>query len=256
MKPLLAPAQRGALRALARRRLLVGLDFDGTLAPIVRQPERAALRARTRVLLRRLAARYPCVVISGRARRDVLARLHGTGIRRVYGNHGAEPSPQARALRARVRRWRALLLRALAGHAGVWVEDKRFSLAVHYRLAARPRLARRAILAAAGAVPQARLVGGKRVVNLVPREAPHKGTALEAERRHSRCECTLYVGDDVTDEDVFALAGPRHAGVRVGRRRGSRARYFLRGQQQVDTLLERLVELRSLSPPPAARAGA
>jgi len=256
MKPLLAPAQRGALRALARRRLLVGLDFDGTLAPIVRRPERAALRARTRALLRRLAARYPCVVISGRSRRDVLARLRGTGIRRVFGNHGAEPSPRARATRARVGRWRAQLLRVLAGHAGVWLEDKRFSLAVHYRLAPRPRLARRAILAASAALPRVRLVGGKRVVNLVPRDAPHKGEALEAERRRSRCECTLYVGDDVTDEDVFALAGPRHTGVRVGRKRGSRARYFLRGQQQVDGLLEALVELRSVSSPVAARRGA
>jgi trehalose 6-phosphate phosphatase len=244
LKAILAPEQAPALRRLARRRLLVALDFDGTLAPIVARPLRAALAPRTRRLLRRLAASYPCVVISGRSRRDLLRRVRGLGLAGTVGNHGGEPSPRAAALRARVGRWRRALERELAGAPGVAIEDKGLSLSVHYRGAPRPGAARAAIRAAAAGLAGARVVGGKRVVNVVPAEAPHKGAALEAARRRLGCEATLYVGDDETDEDAFALRGASRIGVRVGRAPASRARYFLRSQASVDALLERLVRLR------------
>jgi trehalose 6-phosphate phosphatase len=251
VKPILARAERARLRRLASRRLLVALDYDGTLAPIVRRPERAALRLGTRGLLRRLAALYPCVVISGRSRRDLLRRLRGLGLAGLIGNHGGEPSPRRRALRARVRRWRATLEARLGALAGVTIEDKGLSLSIHYRGARRPQLARTAIRAAGANLVEARLVGGKQVVNVVPAEAPHKGAALEAERRRLGCDSWLYVGDDETDEDAFALAREARIGVRVGRKQGSRARYYLRGQAQVDALLELLVAART---PPSRRA--
>jgi trehalose 6-phosphate phosphatase len=90
MKYLLAHANRAILaRHLAANVALV-FDFDGTLAPIVSDPEAAAMRAETRTLLRALSCRFPCAVISGRARDDVAPRLAGTGIACVVGNHGAE----------------------------------------------------------------------------------------------------------------------------------------------------------------------
>lgn len=244
MRWALGQAERPALRALARRRLLIALDYDGTLTPIVRDPERAALGARTRAALARLSALYPCAVISGRSRRDLLQRLRGLGLACVIGNHGGEPSPRARARRTQVARWRRVLALRLAARAGVTIEDKGLSLAVHYRRAPRPAAARAAIREAASALAGARLVAGKRVVNVVPKEAPHKGAALEAARRRLGCDATLYVGDDETDEDAFALAGPRRIGVRVGRSPRSRARYYLRARAEVDRLLETFVRLR------------
>ena len=245
MKPILARAERARLRRLTRRRLLVALDYDGTLAPIVRRPERAALRLGTRGLLRRLAVLYPCVVISGRSRRDLLRRLRGLGLAGLIGNHGGEPSPRGRALRARVKRWRTTLEARLGALTGVTIEDKGLSLAIHYRGARRADATRTAIRAAGARLVGARLVGGKHVVNVVPAEAPHKGAALEAVRLRLGCDCSLYVGDDETDEDAFAVAGAARIGVRVGRKQGSRARYYLRGQVQVDALLELLLRLRS-----------
>jgi trehalose 6-phosphate phosphatase len=245
LKPILAREQRPMLRRLARRRLLVALDYDGTLAPIVAHPERAALAPRTRRLLRRVAALYPCVVISGRSRRDLLTRVGGLGLAGAIGNHGGEPSPRAAARRARVGRWRRALERKLRRVPGVRIEDKGLSLSVHYRESTRPGAARAAIRRAAGGLAGARVVGGKSVVNVTPAEAPHKGAALEAARRLLGCEATLYVGDDETDEDAFALRGASRIGVRVGRKRGSRARYFLSGQAAVDALLQRLLRLRS-----------
>jgi len=245
MKPILARAERATLARFASRELLVAFDFDGTLAPIVRAPARAAMRARTRRLLRSLAELYPCVVISGRSRRDLLSRLRGTSVLRAIGNHGGEPSARPREVRARVRRWRAALARRLRGLAGVTIEDKGLSIAVHYRRAPERARARQTIREAASGQAQTRVVGGKCVVNLVPRGAPNKGAALEAEKRRLGCDAALYVGDDETDEDVFGLpADGSRMGIRVGRKRGSRARYYLREQAQIDALLEALIRLR------------
>jgi trehalose 6-phosphate phosphatase len=249
MKWILGRTERATLARFARRRLLVAFDYDGTLAPIVETPTRAAMRARTRVALRRVAARYPCVVISGRSRPDLLRRLRGLGLRQVIGNHGGEPSPRSRQVRARVRRWRESLARRLSGLAGVTIEDKGLSLAVHYRRAPDPGRARDGITEAVSRLAYARSVGGRCVLNVVPRGAPHKGTALEAERLRLGCDAALYVGDDETDEDVFARPARGQLGIRVGRAAGSRARYYLRDQAQVDELLESLVRLRQARGP-------
>jgi trehalose 6-phosphate phosphatase len=244
MKDILAASNAAVLKRFARSRVLLGFDFDGTLAPITPHPARAAMRPRTRALLEKLAHAYPCVVISGRARRDVLLRLAGVTPAEVIGNHGGEPRQAPRRVAGKVRRWSALLQRRLAGLPGVFVEDKVYSIALHYRGARDKRAARAALLAASAGLSGARLVPGKLVLNLVPLEAPHKGVALADARDRLRCETALYVGDDGTDEDVFAM-GPedRLLAIRVGWKRGSRARYFIRGQAQADTLLRRLLQL-------------
>jgi trehalose 6-phosphate phosphatase len=101
------------------------------------------------------------------------------------------------------------------------------------------------VLAAAAALPGARIVTGKKVCNVLPRDAPDKGAALEVARVALACDAAIYVGDDDTDEDVFRLrpAWPLLT-VRVGARRPSRAAFHLRRQRLLDDLLEVLVRLR------------
>jgi trehalose 6-phosphate phosphatase len=89
------------------------------------------------------------------------------------------------------------------------------------------------------------VVGGKEVVNLVVCGAPDKGMALATERDRLQCTWVLYSGDDDNDEEAFALDGNTVA-VRVGRKRQSHARYYLRSQAEIDKLLELLVALRSV----------
>lgn len=251
MKSILAGRQRALLERFARPGVLVALDFDGTLAPIVAHRRRARMRVGTRRALARLARLCPVVVISGRARADAARRVAGLGVRAVIGNHGAEPAPRAAALRARVRRWSELLRGRLAGLAGVTLEDKRYSLTVHYRQAHDPRAARRAILAALEGLRGVRLIGGKFVLNLVARTAPDKGRAVERERRRLRCGRVIYVGDDDTDEDVFALATRRTVlAVRVGASRTSRAEYCVREQLEIDELLAAIARALACSTRP------
>jgi trehalose 6-phosphate phosphatase len=94
-----------------------------------------------------------------------------------------------------------------------------------------------------------RAVPGKCVINLIPASAPSKGEALLALRRRARADIALYVGDDVTDEDVFRLDQPgRLLSVRVGRSGSSAAPWFVPNQAAVDALLARLVAFRERPP--------
>ena len=231
------------LTRLAHENSLCAFDFDGTLSPIVPHPDRAGMRIRTRKLLACLAESYPCVVVSGRARADVLSKLGSMKLARVIGNHGAETEASTQSSRRQVGRWKAVLEREIGPFPGVWIEDKGISLAVHYRQSPRKAEARRLVLAAVRKLPDVRVYGGKEVMNLVGLHAAHKGDALAAERRRLKCNWVLYVGDDENDEDAFALAG-NVVPVRIGRKQRSHARYYLRTQAEIDELLDLLVRLR------------
>ena len=255
MKNILAEPQREVLAQLAWSNVLLGFDFDGTLAPIVSEPAKAALPPSTRRLLEELASLYPCVVISGRAVGDVQPRLAGIPLRAVIGNHGLEPWRATDELRRTVERWKAVLEPAIAALPGVVLEDKTYSLALHYRRSRRKKEALAGIVRAVAQLGELRVIGGKLVVNVLPPGAPHKGVALERERDRLGCDTALFVGDDETDEDVFALDRPgRLVTVRVGSARASQASYCLRSQAEMDLLLARLIELRRRAAEPRRRA--
>jgi trehalose 6-phosphate phosphatase len=233
------------LEVFAWSNVLLAFDYDGTLAPLVDAPARATMRASTRRLLVRASKLYPCVVITGRAMADAVRRLRNIEVCRVVGNHGAEPSPYGQAMRRRVQQWLPPLKARLSRRQGVVIEDKGFSVAVHYRQARARRSTRRAVLSAARSLKDVRLVGGKLAINFLVPDAPHKGLALERERSHLSCDTIIYVGDDETDEDVFQLDRPGQLlSIRVGHKRTSAASYYIRTQAEIDRLLETLVALR------------
>jgi trehalose 6-phosphate phosphatase len=227
---------------LAQERTLCAFDFDGTLAPIAAHPDKARMRKRTRDLLRRVATLYPCIVVSGRNRADVLEKLSGVHVAGVLGNHGAE-SGKTPEPRRDVERWKAALELELDSMPGTWIEKKAFSLAIHYRQSPHKAETRRRIFAAAGKLKNVRVFGGKQVVNVVGKLAPHKGDALAAERDRLQCNWVLYFGDDENDEDAFALVG-NIVPVRIGRKQRTHARYYLRTQMEMNKLFELLVRLR------------
>jgi trehalose 6-phosphate phosphatase len=246
MKYLLDAAGRAALAQFVRHDTLIALDYDGTLAPIVPHPPDARMRDSTRNLLHAVARRLPVVVLSGRARNEALRLLEGAPLLEVIGSHGVE-SPGAPPMRfvERVARWRRRLVEHLRPLTGVAIEDKQYSLAVHYRHAGDPAAARHEIELAASQLEGARLVGGKAVVNIVPREGADKGAALRSAWKRLGCSGALFAGDDDTDEDAFALgAEPWLMTVRVGQSEESAAAWFLRDQGEIDALLEALLAAR------------
>ena len=126
---------------------------------------------------------------------------------------------------------------------GVWVEDKEFSFCVHYRNAdeATGRNAGRILKKVL--VPwrkSLRVLGGKKIWEVLPPEVPGKFVAVQgALAKMPRGTAAIYIGDDETDEGVFAVLRNQIT-VRVGAVDGTRARYFLPAPPDVLRFLSRL----------------
>jgi len=252
----LGPGAAETLRRYARSATLIGLDFDGVLAPIVPDRDRPRVSPETRRVLAAIARRYPCVVVSERRLDDLQPRLAGIPLRALRGNFGNEPAPLGRRPPIRVREWAETLRLRLALQDGVFVENKGFSIAVHYREAASRSRARAAIAEIACRFRGARIIDGALALSILPVRAANKGTALQELRRGLGCTRAVWVGDDDTDEDAFTSASPRRLmSIRIGRTARTGARFRLDGQADVVTLLRRLTALRPIPLGPGAGQG-
>ena len=144
-----------------------------------------------------------------------------------------------------MRQWLPVVIARLSRRQGVRIEDKGFSVTVHYRQARDRNATRRAVLTAARSLSDVRIIGGKLAVNLVGAERAAQGLGLGTRASHFACDTVIYVGDDETDEDVFQLDRPGQLlSIRVGKKRLSAAPYYIRNQAEIDKLLGTLVSLR------------
>jgi len=249
VRHLFGPGGLRVLAAFVRDDPLLAFDFDGTLAPIVSHPDRARVSKPVARELERLSLALPVAVISGRRVADVLPRL-GFVPRFVVGNHGAEDpgDPASAHWPSRLDDLRERLARAaqrLTG-AGVWVEDKGHSLALHFRQAPDAAVATDRINEVLVDLdPSLRCFGGKLVVNVVCAEAPDKADSLAALMARADAHSALFVGDDVNDEVVFARHHRHWLCVRVGRDDPqSQADFFLDRSSEMRALLARIRQLR------------
>jgi trehalose 6-phosphate phosphatase len=237
-----------ALDAVMRLGPLLAFDFDGTLAPIVARPDEAHVPPAVSDGLVQLAKALPVAVITGRSVADVRPRL-GFQPRYVIGNHGGEdpevgpPSAASQALDA-LRHRIALHAESLID-AGVEVEDKQYSLALHYRLAPSDGAALMCIEELLqGIDPALKRFGGKCVVNIVGPGLPDKGDALASLVRRTHAGAAVFIGDDVNDEAVFMRAEPHWLTVRIGRDDPlSRAMFFLDSDTELVSVLHRMLAL-------------
>lgn len=250
---LLGPRGDAAIDALLQQRPLLAFDFDGTLAPIVARPADARPLPALVERLALLAQRLPVAVISGRSLADLRPRL-GFAPTYAVGSHGADDAHDPAGTAARVLALDTLRaqLRAQSAElqaAGVLVEDKGASIALHHRLApsrARAEAAIAALLAHGG--EGLSVFGGKRVVNVVAAGSPDKAAALLALVTRAGAGAALFAGDDVNDEPVFEAAPPHWLTLRVGRpTERTAAQWRVDGPSGLASLLQRLIE-RSAAP--------
>ena len=242
------------------RPLLVLLDFDGTLCEFQPSPEKVWLRRPRREALKRLIA-MPTVTtgfISGRRMSDLRERIGLTGDMWFAGLHGLEIEGFGRHfVHQRVEEARGLLgllgralRRQIAELPGVFIEDKELSIAVHVRQAHPDDKVKADAAFLRMVLPHIedgtlRMMPGSNVTELLPNIPWNKGDAAkwirdaETGRRHAE-PATFYLGDDVTDEDAFAIIGPEGSIV-VGPR-PSKVETRLENPAAVETFLVALAD--------------
>ena len=249
----LSDTGRRALRDAASQPLLYAFDFDGTLAPISRDRHAVYVSDSTLQSLGELAKRAPCAIVTGRALADVAVRINGY-VPHLIGNHGIEspltsPSVLVEAERT-CAKWKHQLQSGLPmTPPGAEIEDKRYSLTVHFRGAQNPADVSMAALAALRQLsPAPQLIEGKYAINVLPPGQSGKGPATLALMKHLGRTGLFYIGDEETDETVFSLGQVVTMGVRVGRADGSRAGFYLHDQAEVEGLLRLLVQCTGGSP--------
>lgn len=210
--------------------MLVALDFDGTLSPIVPRPSDAALLDGLTEPMRRLAARgdTDVAIVSGRGLADVRARVALDGVY-YAGNHGFEIEgpgvdrvlEEAEAARPALQSTAAALQEALADETGAEVEDKGWTLTIHYRRADREGAearVREAVLREGGR-SGLRVTEGKKVFEIRPDVDWHKGRATQFLLDTIAPDGGLpaiFIGDDRTDEDAFTVVRELGGGIVVG----------------------------------------
>jgi trehalose 6-phosphate phosphatase len=249
MRHLLGREGRPALAAVLRARPLLAFDFDGTLAPIVKRPEDARVAVAVSDRLAKLVRLRPVAIITGRTVEDVAPRL-GFEPQFIVGNHGAEDpvaaptrpdaaAPALDTLRAKLAA-EAVQLR----EAGVQIEDKNYSIALHYRLA-KDRDAAQALIGKLlrGLDPALKTFGGKCVENVVATGAPDKADALASLVQRADAAAAIFIGDDINDEVVFARHDPQWLTVRIGRDDPlSQADFFLDSHAEIATVLQTMLD--------------
>lgn len=249
MKHLLTENELAKLYAQFRKfeHLLLFLDFDGTLVSLQKAHQQSTLSKNRKNLLSQLVQekKFQVILISGRPVEFLKSRI---GLRNLFyvGNHGLEISgPQFKFQMANQSGWKrriTKLTRDLSGmvksHPGVTVEPKGLSVALHYRglSPARAKLFHKLVRKFKENLPPfTKLISGKKVYEFRPNTRDNKGTAVKRilKRFKSAQVFPLYAGDDLTDEAGFKAVNPRGYSIRVGFKKNSQARYYLKNHKEV-----------------------
>ena len=243
------------LARLGQQPVVVFLDYDGTLTPIVDRPELAVLAQDVRDVMDALSRQCPVGIISGRDRKDVTNLVNLDSL--IYaGSHGFDISgPEHFALSHEVGTQFSqaldhaenMLRPLLQPIAGALIERKKFSIAVHYRLVDPGEVSRveEAVTRVMADSPDLRRSAGKMVFEMQPQLDWDKGKALlwlleELKWKEHQYQ-PMYIGDDLTDEHAFRELVDRGVGIVVEHgSRFSSASYSLQDPREVKDFLMRL----------------
>ncbi|MEA2016099.1 MAG: trehalose-phosphatase [Actinomycetota bacterium] len=240
------------------KEVFIFLDYDGTLTPIVETPDLAVLHADMKEVLLKLVDRYTVSIISGRATDDVSSKV---GVDNIYyaGSHGfeiAKPdgrliiNEKAQHLRGVKDRAREEVRKLTENIEGSLIEDVKYTVSCHYRLVADENIDKfkRIIKETVSKYPGLKVTEGKKVLDIRPDLDWNKGKAVEWILDKLKYDpgrnLAVYIGDDITDEDAFAVLEYKGFGILVaGKIRPTKAKYYVRTVDEVKNILLYFVEL-------------
>ncbi|MFH1655712.1 MAG: trehalose-phosphatase [Candidatus Omnitrophota bacterium] len=221
--------RNGKEALLDGKRLVFFLDYDGSLTPIVDKSELAVLSNEMRDVIKELAEKHTVAIVSGRLRDDVEKLV---GIKGLFyaGSHGfdiAGPGfsmvhPVAKEAIPIVLEVIKKLKKELGNINGLLVEEKKFSVAVHYRLVDEDKYLskiKEAVERNIQSHKQLRLMQGKKVFEILPNIDWNKGMAIrwimQALKISWEEASVVYIGDDTTDEFAFRVVRTRGTAILV-----------------------------------------
>ena len=249
---------------LSDKFVLLFLDYDGTLTPIVETPNKAVISQERKDLLDKLSTSPHCrvAIISGRSLSDIKALIRLKDI--IYaGNHGLEiegpkikfESRVSPRLKSIVRHIHEDAVSKLSKIKGVLIEDKGLTISVHYRLVYKKDIQEFLSIFAEITDPylvrgKIKIISGKKVYEVKPPVMWDKGKVvlwLLARQQFllERNEILpVYIGDDVTDEDAFKVLKKKGLTIFVGEQASSEAQYYLKTTEEVTELLRLISDLK------------
>jgi trehalose 6-phosphate phosphatase len=245
------------LKNKSGRKIALFLDFDGTLVPIQKDPRQCFLSNKIKNQLLLLAGSQCCylMVLSGRALSDIKKRI---GIGKIYygGNHGLDISgpnlrythPKALTSKLAIEYVTRKLKEAITNIEGAWLENKKFSVSLHFRSVKKENipLIKKVFYAVANEFIEGKrlnVIKGKKVIELTPDVSWNKGRAVLWILKQLKDKCVpIYIGDDQTDETAFKALSGKGFTIRVGKSKKTAANYYLKGYWELPRLLREICE--------------
>lgn len=246
---------------LGKKKVFLFSDFDGTLTPICEDPAKCFLSFEIKTLLKRLinSGKFNLCILSGRKLDDLKKRIN---LKKIYygGNHGLViTGPGIRFLHPEAKRKILLLIcireqlkKEVKKFEGVWIEDKKFSISLHYRNAKRkdiPLIKRLFYKTFNKFIERGEIsvIKGKKVIEIIPTTSWDKGKAVVwILNRFKERFLPIYIGDDKTDEKAFDVLYRMGITICVGRSKNTKAKYYLKNQKEVVRLLYHIMNNNSL----------
>ncbi|MBK6265568.1 trehalose-phosphatase [Marivirga sp. S37H4] len=237
------------------RRPVLFLDYDGTLTPIVSDPDEAILSDKARNVVSKLSKQITVAVISGRDRKDIQSKINLDSL--IYaGSHGFDISgpdgmemqyePGRKTLPA-LDEAEKRLNEKLQDVEGAWVERKKFAIAVHYRNVAdkKVEVVKNAVLEELEVYRELKKGSGKKILELKPDIDWDKGKALNWLMEELKLDANeyipIFIGDDITDEDALQAVKDKGIGIMVGSHdQKTAATYRLKNTEEAIEFLDRL----------------
>jgi trehalose-phosphatase len=253
------------VKKLTGKFIYLFLDYDGTLAPIADMPHKVVTPHKIKRLLSRLSKmrNRKIAIVSGRKLSDIEKRIRLKNI--VYvGNHGFEikgpkikfENPVPLRYRKSLEDIKTKLKNQLDAIKGAIVEDKGFSLGVHYRLVDKKSIqAVKNIFYATTLIYELKNIivvkTGKMALEIRPTAAWDKGKVvlwllgrrLFVMRNKKMKVIPVYIGDDTTDEDAFKALKDKGITIFVGKPKNTKARFYLKNTKEVAEFLEAILKI-------------
>lgn len=242
-------------------RIILFLDYDGTLVPIKKTPSLAILPNTIREQLQRLAEQHnlSLVLITGRSHSDIknLVRIKNITI---VSNHGYQIStgkkkwihPEVKRFLPLLKKISQSLMESLKPFPETLVEDKELTLTVHFRNEEKrlvPLVKKNISRIVQEHFTKLKTTTGKKIIEVRPNIAWDKGKAvlkvLTMFRFQKNKRTIIYIGDDKTDEDAFKVIRHKAITIRVGRNKSTHAEYYLRNPHEVEEFLDKIELINS-----------